>query len=369
MAGLGDTLAAIVAARQSWRDRPHGGRLRDIAAFGHNPGALRMRIHVPEALAQTRSLVVVLHGCTQTAEDYAEGAGWLALADRMGFIVLCPEQLHANNPNLCFNWFQPGDTTRGEGEAASIRAMIQQAVSDHSVDRRRVFITGLSAGGAMAGAMLATYPEVFCAGAIVAGLPYGAASDVSEALRSMRAPAPRSARALGDAVRAASTHAGSWPRISVWHGDEDRIVSPAAGLQVAEQWADVHGVGERTVERSSGQPARRLTCWGAAEGQAMVELHRIAGMGHGVPISTAGADGCGAEGPYSLDVGISSTWEIAHSWGLEPAGALEPRGEVLERAADRKAATPPPVETILNAQGGDVGKLIAEALRRAGLMH
>ena len=364
MSGLRDTLAAIASARRPLPETPWGpGRLLEVAAFGHNPGELRMLVHAPDRLAHPRSLVVVLHGCTQSAEGYAAGAGWLELADRLGFVLLCPEQVRANNPQLCFNWFQPSDTQRGGGEAASIRAMIEQAIGDHGVDRKRVFITGLSAGGAMANAMLATYPEVFSAGAIIAGLPYGAADNVSAALLAMKAPNPRSPKAWGDAVREASAHEGPWPKVSIWHGDEDRTVTPGAALALANQWADVHGVGEWGVETSSHQPGRRCTRWRSARGETVVDLHRIAAMGHGAPLDTAAADGCGTLGPFLLEAGVSSSLEIARSWGLEGAGELHVHGN---------ATRPPPPSPSPLAAGtleGQAAKLITDTLRQAGLLR
>ena len=103
------------------------------------------------------------------------------MADRFGFALLLPEQRRANNPNGCFTWFSAEDTSRECGEALSIRQMIERMVIDHGIDRSRIYVTGLSAGGAMTSVMLATYPEVFAGGAIVAGLPYGSAANVQEA--------------------------------------------------------------------------------------------------------------------------------------------------------------------------------------------
>jgi poly(hydroxyalkanoate) depolymerase family esterase len=123
------------------------------------------------------------------------------LADRYGFALLLPEQQPSNNPNGCFNWFLPGDTRRGGGEALSIRQMIEKIVIDKNIDRRRIFITGLPAGGAMTSAMLVSYPEVFAGGAIIAGLPYGAASNAQQAFESMFQSPPRSAREWGDLLR------------------------------------------------------------------------------------------------------------------------------------------------------------------------
>jgi poly(hydroxyalkanoate) depolymerase family esterase len=159
--------------------------LEEVFGFGTNPGNLRMFTYLPRRLAPEPALVVVLHGCTQTAAGYDLGAGWSTLADRYGFALLVPEQLPSNNPKRCFNWFVADDTRRDRGEALSIRQMIETMVVDKGIDRRRVFVTGLSAGGAMTSVMLACYPEAFAGGAIIAGLPYGAATNVQEAFESM----------------------------------------------------------------------------------------------------------------------------------------------------------------------------------------
>src|SRR5665213_3720211 len=176
------------------------------APFAPNPGNLRMFRYLPRGLKTGAPLVVVLHGCGQTASGYALGAGWCQLADQLGFAVLAPEQKAVNNPNTCFNWFNPEDITRGEGEAASIAAMIATLTQTHKLDASRVFITGLSAGGAMAAVMLANYPELFAGGAIIAGLPFGAAANVRDALESMRSAPLRTPHQWGDEVSAASDH-------------------------------------------------------------------------------------------------------------------------------------------------------------------
>ena len=147
------------SSRAGWRklfqalERHHTGaagntttRLRENFGFGSNPGNLRMFVYRPPSLADNPALVVVLHGCTQTAAGYDLGAGWSTLADRYGFVLLFPEQQRSNNPNGCFNWFQPAHSQRGKGEPLSIRQMIEKSVVDHGIDRRRVFVTGLSAG-------------------------------------------------------------------------------------------------------------------------------------------------------------------------------------------------------------------------------
>ena|SRR6185436_1506390 len=236
MKGLKDTLSQLAGFRRRF-DRlvslaGKGGppslstRLEEVSAFGTNPGTLRMFVHVPRKLPKAPALVVALHGCTQTAATYDHGSGWSELADDLGFAVLFPEQQRANNPNNCFNWFLPSDTRRHQGEAHSIHQMIERMIADHGVDPRRIFIVGLSAGGAMAAAMLANYPEVFTGGAIIAGLPYGSATNVQTAFEAMAHGGARSPREWGDLVRSASAHAGPWPKISIWHGTADAVVSP-----------------------------------------------------------------------------------------------------------------------------------------------
>jgi poly(hydroxyalkanoate) depolymerase family esterase len=262
------------------------------------------------------ALVVVLHGCGQTAASYDLGAGWSTLADRYGFALLLPQQQVSNNPNNCFNWFLPTDIERGKGEALSIRQMIETMIIAHGIERRRVFVTGLSAGGAMACVMLATYPELFAAGAILAGLPFGTATNVNEAIESMLHVRRRSAREWGDLVRAASRHRGSWPRISVWHGSADTVVKPENADEIVKQWIDVHGLhhAPMRVETVDGYPRQ---VWRNRAGVDVIESYAIPGMAHGTPLATGGSDKhCGIPGAFLLDVGISSSYHIAKFWGL-----------------------------------------------------
>jgi len=270
--------------------------------------------HVPAR--RNSALVVVLHGCAQTAASYDWGAGWSTLADRYGFALLLPQQRISNNPNNGFNWFLPGDTERGKGEARSIRDMIETAIVEHGIDRRRVFITGLSAGGAMACVMLGTYPELFAAGAVIAGLPFGTATTLNEAIESMVHVRARSACEWGDLVRTASRHRGPWPRLSVWHGGADAVVKRENADQIVKQWIDVHGLGHEPAleEMVDGYPRR---VWRNRMGADVIELYVIPGMAHGAPLATGSDEKhCGVPGAFLLDVGISSSYHIARFWGL-----------------------------------------------------
>jgi len=288
--------------------------------FGSNPGNLRMFSYVPSRLQAKPGLVVVLHGCAQTAADYNLGSGWSTLADRYGFALLLPEQQRSNNPNGCFNWFNTGDIQRGKGEAFSIRQMVEKIVIDRGIDRRSVFITGLSAGAAMTSVMLACYPEVFAGGAIIGGVPYGAATNVQQALKSMSHSPARSAQEWGDLVRAAATHDGPWPLISVWHGSADTTVIPSNAREILKQWTNVHGLPMTpSVQLMVDGYPREV--WFDREGNELIESYSITHMAHGTPIATGECeDECGATGPFLLDLGISSSHHIAKFFGLTFAG-------------------------------------------------
>ena len=313
------------AGKSAWRPAARPTHLIEIAKFGSNPGNLRMHAYVPNGVGPSPPLVVALHGCTQTADSYDRGTGWSDLADRLGFILIFPEQQPANNPKNCFSWFLPDDTARDSGEALSIRQMIATAVEKFGVDRNRIFVTGLSAGGAMASVMLATYPEVFAGGAIIAGLPYGCASNVQQAFEAMFEEQGHAAQALGDRVRAASRHRGSWPKISVWHGTSDPIVKPSNCENIIRQWTNVHGVSDSpSYQELIGSHTRRI--WSDANGKARVEAFLISGMAHGVPLATTPrGQSCGAAGAFFLDVGISSTHQIARFWRLHESLVEMPR--------------------------------------------
>lgn len=335
---------------------PASDRLREVEGFGANPGALRGRCYIPADMPDGAPLVVVLHGCTQTAAGYDWGAGWSQLADEQGFALLFPEQRRANNPNLCFNWFSPADAGRGKGEACSIAQMIATMVARHGIDEGRIFVTGLSAGGAMASIMLASYPEIFAGGAIIAGLPHGTAASVGEALSRMRGDGYPSDARLTELVRAASGHDGPWPTISVWQGSADKTVAPSNAERIVAQWAGVHDVDGAAPERSMVDGHSRRV-WRDAAGRPVIEAYDIMGMGHGTPLATRGPDGCGTEAPHMLEAGISSTRKIAQFWGL----AAQP-GRRSVRAAPASRPSPVPAASM------DVTAIIEGALRKAGLM-
>ncbi len=380
MRSIKDTIERLSAMRGAGLPGSDGGqdRLQDLASFGSNPGNLRARCYVPEQLAENAPLVVVLHGCTQTAAGYDHGSGWSQLADAHGFALLYPEQQRANNPNLCFNWFNFEDTRRDAGEALSIRQMVAAMVAAHGIDPARIYVTGLSAGGAMTSVMLATYPDVFAGGAVVAGLPYGTAHSVPEAFDRMRAHGGPQAAALGELVAQASPHRGPWPLLSVWHGTADATVNAANATLVVEQWRGLHRASRETRQVEQGNDYRHTT-WHNGQGRVVIEEFLIDGMGHGTPLATHGPDACGAAGPFMLEAGISSTRRIAQFWGIVadlPVRDARPAAGGHVNAAPAPAVlhaeTPPPradAPTGRAAPTHAIGRVIEDALRAAGLMR
>ncbi len=308
------------------RRREDGPGLSETKGFGSNPGNLRMLEYVPDALPAEAPLVVVLHGCRQTAESYDRAAGWASLAREQGFCVLYPEQKEANNPRRCFNWFRPSEVTRDRGELASIRQMIDHISARAGSDPARIYITGLSAGGAMTAAMLANYPEIFAGGAIFAGLPFGAARDARRALAAMEHAPERSPSQWGDLVRAASPSAGGLPPVSIWHGTADRTVSISNAEALVAQWLDVRGINPADFSETR-KKGRRIRRWRDAAGRGQVTFHRIAGLAHGTPVARGKGGGYAARPePFMLEAGFSSTLEIAREWGLLRPGLAAAAG-------------------------------------------
>ena len=386
MRKLSDTVARLAALKAAYgqvKHRAPRNRLKDMETTGSNPGALKARTFIPENLASGGPLVVVLHGCTQSAAAYDEGSGWSDLADRYGFALLFPEQQRSNNANLCFNWFVPEDAKRDAGEALSIRAMIETMVTTYGLDRGRIFIVGLSAGGAMASVMLASYPDVFAGGAIIAGLPYGSASSMPEAFDRMRGHGGPSELQLQELVRSASSWQGKWPTISVWHGTADNIVDVSNMEAIVGQWAGLHGVKATDYVSEREQGCLRKV-WHGADGRELIESYTIDGMGHGTPLATGGPDGYGMVGPYMLETGISSTLRIATFWGLVEAthrrrgdatdtpqeyvhtGEILLPGALMEEIQEERTGGRP--YGTKNTHAAGIQKTIEDALRAAGLM-
>ncbi len=190
--------------------------------FASSQGARKYKLFVPVRDGiEPRPLLLLLHGCTQDPDDFARGTRMNALAQEHGCFVAYPAQPQSANTSRCWNWFRSGDQERGNGEPAILAGLVEEIAATHPIDRDRMFVAGMSAGGAMAVILGATYPELFAAVGVHSGLPYGAARDLPSALAAMRAANPVS-----------RTGAPSVPTI-VFHGDADTTVHPCNGERVA----------------------------------------------------------------------------------------------------------------------------------------
>jgi poly(hydroxyalkanoate) depolymerase family esterase len=295
--------------------------LAQVGTFGSNPGNLNMYVYRPDNLPANAPLVVAMHGCTQNANAYYSNSGWPKYADQWGFALVFPEQKSANAANACFNWFTNGDVGRGQGEALSIKQMVDYAISTYGLNRSRVYVTGLSAGGAMTAVMLATYPDVFAAGSILSGIAYGCAPGTSP-YTCMSPGVDKTPAQWGSLVRAAySGYAGPWPRVSIWHGTSDYTVASMNAGESRDQWTNVWGI-STTPTSTASLPAGTSVENYDSGGQTVVRVYRISGMGHGTPVHPGtAADQCGTAGAYFLDT-ICSAYRDALFFGLN--GAIPP---------------------------------------------
>jgi len=252
--------------------------------FTCDAGSMHYKLFIPSGLgAGAAPLIVMLHGCTQSPDDFARGTRMNVLAQKHGYVVAYPAQAKSKNASKCWNWFRSRDQQRGQGEPAILAELTRHLVKAHGIDERRVYVAGLSAGGAMATVLAGTYPDVYAAIGVHSGLPFGAAHDLPSALNAMRQgvgkPGPGVSPARMDHV----------PAI-VFHGDRDTTVDACNGAAVVEQCmgttgATGHGQADATrttVEQGVAPGGRRYTrtVFRDAGGAVVAEQWLVHGASH-----------------------------------------------------------------------------------------
>jgi len=310
-----DVTARVVDERAgaSTVDRPcpNAGGTFDTFEFRCAEGARSYKLHVPAGVSGAhRPVVVMLHGCTQSADDFAAGTRMNQLADEHGFLVVYPEQPSRANPSKCWNWFSPRDQVRGSGEPAVIAGIVREVAARHGADLQRVYVAGLSAGAAMAVVLGEAYPDLFAGIGVHSGLPYGSATDIPSAMAAMKG-----GRSGMPGLRGADSgnrkKASAPVPVIVFHGDRDHTVQASNGAEIVQQARDAHRAHASDAELTAavsdgvaeGGRRYRRTRYTDDIGRVHVESWVIHGAGH----AWSGGD---ARGSYTDGKGPSASREM-----------------------------------------------------------
>lgn len=292
-------LASLVAMHADTTGRFISGQ------YAGTDGERSYMLYVPSGYDADRPvpLVVALHGCTQSAADFAAGTRLNAAAERDTFLVVYPEQDASAHPMKCWNWYLPAHQAHGSGEPAVVAGITQQIQREYVIDNTRTFIMGVSAGAALAVHTVVAYPGLYGAGALHSGVPYGVAGSVAEALQVMAAGAT-DLQAATAALRAALHGESLTVPLIIFHGARDSVVSMRNSEQLAAQWAELTGaavVGEAATGIAGGYHYRTATFSNA--GRTMVELWLVDELGHAW-------SGGSTDGTFADAAGPDATAEI-----------------------------------------------------------
>lgn len=384
----------VTGGRIAWAAGP--SLEQDHSFSDYTLADIEMYFYIPDNIkksTETRPLVVILHGCGQKAPFFAENSGWMQLAEQSGFAILAPQQsiamgsypgalfdpallkmgLPQGNMFRCFSWF---DYAHSQRIAESVVNMMARMSEKYPLDRKRVYIAGLSGGAGMTAAMLAFYPQWFEAGATIAGVPFNCAESSGwQGIKACMQPSTRDPARLskdeggkgyppeiwGGWVRAETCPLGSsnaqcptsgvwngspkpWPRVSIWQASQDRLVAPGNMQDLMKQWTNVHGIDQVPDGPHETCDASPYTIehdsYADANGRVLVETWLIEGVGigngHGAPINPDDPEfACGLAQPFMNDANICSTRHIAEFFGLVPTASdhehcrLQLRGPAL----------------------------------------
>ena len=288
--------------------------------FGDNPGNLKSFVYAPPQSPDgpKRPLVVAMHGCSQTANNLAETAGWNTMADQHNFVVLYPSQKITNNPNMCFNWFMLNDISRDAGEIMSVKNMIDYSIEKYNIDTSQIFVYGVSAGAALSVCMMAVYPEYFKAGAVFAGAPYKVATNVWQGGKAMMKIVDKTPEEWEYLVRNVSD-VEEFPNLVVYHGVDDNVVDVHYSYELIEQWTALHDmdtIPDTTLNGFISEQVDRLSYLND-NGEEKVIFYRVQDLGHAIAVDPGYANGEGGKtGLYGRDIDFFSTYYVLKDFGL-----------------------------------------------------
>ena len=259
--------------------------------FSNQAGTRAYKLYVPsQASDSSLPLIVMLHGCTQSADDFARGTQMNRLAEESGFLVLYPEQAASANVSKCWNWFQPRDQERDKGEPSVIAGMVRKVAGTYGVDERRIFVAGLSAGAAMAVVLGETHPDIFAAVGSHSGLPFASAHDIPSAMAAMKGGRGRSGAAGLTGVQVRERSCTQAVPTIVFHGDRDHTVQHSNGAAILEQASDAYDAAGKTngatlavsTERGGAAGGRTFSrsVHAEADGRPHLEFWTLHGAGH-----------------------------------------------------------------------------------------
>ncbi len=311
---VADVLAKLAARRPAGRQipaeaiAPAAGRWV-TGSYTGPPGTRGYKAYLPSwSEEQPMPLLVMLHGCTQDADDFAAGTRMNFLAETAGFLVVYPEQAAAANTSRCWNWFQANDQRRDGGEPSLIAGITRQIVAEYRADAERVYVAGLSAGGAMAAIMAATYPDVYAGVAVHSGLAPGSAHDLPSALQAMQQGKPG----------AGAGGSGRTTPLILFQGDKDSTVHPRNADELVRHWISEPGPASKTTREGQVPGGRAYTCasYQDSSGRVVVERWTVHGASH------AWAGGS-TNGSFTDPAGPNASAEMVRFFGEHPRAKAE----------------------------------------------
>ena len=290
-------------------------------------------------------LVVVLHGCLQCAGSVAKQTGWNKLADEYGFYILYPEQRVINHVEKCFKWYKRRHIKKNKGENYSIKKMIDFMKTNYAIDSSKIYITGLSAGAAMSVIMMADYPETFNSGAIFAGAPYKAGNGIFTGAMAMMGWRLNTPQGWGDIVRKNNPgYTGKYPDIIIYQGNNDHIVNKRNGVELMEQWTNLHHIPSQPSETISpflNNIDIERNVYHDSVNKDVVIFYRVNRLGHALLVNPGlcKTEG-GMTGHFAIDKNFNSTLWTAYDFGLVSVPAISGK-TVLEKEEKNISYTVP----------------------------